>query len=921
MDEDIEQMHIFRFEYAPGGDAPALVVDNQRSEVYAGDNRIHLEPLVFRLLNILLVRAGRLVSRDDLYVFLGRDKDESASRVLNNSVSALRAALREVYGENGPAPIKTGRTGTKGYYFEGNVTAEAQTYEAVTDAPPLRAGEHLASARGILVEKLYVNHGIECWSLRSSETGRIDRLVRAAVSQTGVRRLRRERAICNIAMERTAPQEVVIPCEENFLVPFHQTLSWPIPPRSLETSFREGRFPADMGLAERVELAAAIGEKIAALHAAGIIHGDIKAGVVLIIEAKSSAGRSFDVRLSGLAHAYAAPQNPAVDVDADLALQERDWRRRRDDSFVYRAPELLTAFRIDEMTDIYALGIVTYKLITGDIDLSFAANWQDDIECPILRSDIATATTREPSARIASAAEFAARLRNYKERRRTYDAGVAEHRRLVEEDARRERERLRRPLVMAIYAVLASGLLISSLFAVQMYKAQRQANEEARIAAAARDLLHNVLVSADPRDAPGRRAETIEDVLRRAETAILRDYADDPNAAIANHLVLANVLRGRAELEGERDNLERAIALIEQQRPIDAPHLATTLYAYASSLAVTRSSGNKEFAAVTRAKALAQIERADALLVRMSNPSPSLLAAQAYARANMTSRRGDYLATRDNLAPWFDLQSSNDLPLNRRSYNTVILFAESLFRTGAPEEALATLTWLASAESDAIPHWITINRRTLTAQISDALGLHDTEEKFVSTLTMIHKIYGEESALPEANLRHYYGNFLEAEGRLEEAEKQQAKAQNIYCNAAATELYCEGLGLSLGGIQVNMGQYHRAIENTLPARDVFLKVHPIGAVHANYVLALAYAGIGEYVEARAFAKDLDPASLEQGAPGENWDLRVKIINALVGGKSTADAFEGAILEYENAGGDQASINTFRTIAQTCRKRC
>lgn len=82
MDDDIQQMLIYRFEYTPPGGAACLVVDNQRGEVRIGDTSLHLEPLVFRLLNILLVRAGRLVTRGDLLTHLERGEEHAYGRAL-----------------------------------------------------------------------------------------------------------------------------------------------------------------------------------------------------------------------------------------------------------------------------------------------------------------------------------------------------------------------------------------------------------------------------------------------------------------------------------------------------------------------------------------------------------------------------------------------------------------------------------------------------------------------------------------------------------------------------------------------------------------------------------------------------------------------------------------------------------------------
>lgn len=910
MDDDIQQMLIYRFEYKPPGGAPCLVVDNQRGEARIGETPLHLEPLVYRLLNIFLVRAGRLVTRADLLTFLERGEEhghDAGGRVLNNAVSSLRRALREVYGPAGPAPVVTGQNG---YFFDGDVSAEAQIGEAAAEGPPLMTGDHLATARGFLGERLYVNYGVEGWTVRSSQTSEPDQRIRVAVSRLGARRLRREKAVHDAILERAPGESLTLSPEASMAMAFHQCLSWPISSQSLVQSDRNISCLHRLDRGERVALAQAVVSKVSRLHEIGIVHGDLKASVVLL--AGEGAG---DVRLCGLAHAYVAPRRDAP-AGADLALQERDWRRRREDSLDYRAPELAETLPINELTDVYALGVLLYKIIAGDVTLPFSANWQEDIACPVLRTDIAAATARDPAERLQSARELSDRLADYAGRRRRHDTAQADAAKLADERARLERDRIRRPYYIAVLALSVAGFLGVSILALQLRASNIEISVHEKRATAARDVLKAMLVSADPRARPGAPPESIDDVLERAGQSAPLAYADDPEGAAAAHLVVADVYRGRGNMEGERAHLQEAVSLLQQIKA-DPDRLAAARYALSTSLLTTRPAEGVDPASY-RHQAEAEIEKADQHFAGLQNPVAELRAARAFAKGNLSSQRGDYQSTFASLGPWIDVHRHNDLPLDRRGYNTVILFAEAQLRLGEPDAALETLEWLASKEADQIPLWLTVNRRTMQAQISDVLERPDAEAEFQATLDLVQSIYAG-PALPEANIRHYYGNFLEAEGRLEEAEAEQRSAQEIFCAGAASGLYCQGIGVSLGGVQVKLGKYGEAIANLRQARAVFERDHPGGIAQVNYALAMAHAGKGDTSRARDLLSGITVAELEAADPRGNWALRLEALNAVTSDSPEANDVAAAIEAMNHAGIDRATIEWFETISALLEK--
>lgn len=172
------------------------------------------------------------------------------------------------------------------------------------------------------------------------------------------------------------------------------------------------RAHAETPIHRAVEIIADVARGLAAVHAAGVLHGDIKAENIVI---ERGSGRAVLVDF-GLAH----------DVERELGR-----RNRRDEPMLgtpqYLAPEL---YWVDDtqptaQTDIYALAIVLYELLTGRVPFDAPEAFtvlemhRDVAPAPpsTLRSALApfdrlfeSALAKDPAKRPPTAAAFAARL-------------------------------------------------------------------------------------------------------------------------------------------------------------------------------------------------------------------------------------------------------------------------------------------------------------------------------------------------------------------------------------------------------------------------------------------------------------------------------------------------------------------------------
>jgi serine/threonine protein kinase len=111
---------------------------------------------------------------------------------------------------------------------------------------------------------------------------------------------------------------------------------------------REGRLAPQVA----VELIAQIGAGLDAIHAAGLVHRDVKPANVLL-----SGG-------DGDQHAYITDFGVARNVATESGLTQTG---RFVGTLDYVAPEQISGGEVDARSDVYALGCLLFKLLTGEV--------------------------------------------------------------------------------------------------------------------------------------------------------------------------------------------------------------------------------------------------------------------------------------------------------------------------------------------------------------------------------------------------------------------------------------------------------------------------------------------------------------------------------------------------------------------------
>ena len=173
----------------------------------------------------------------------------------------------------------------------------------------------------------------------------------------------------------------------------------------------------EVSMGDRLKMFADIARAVDAAHSVGIIHKDIKPSNILIaVEAGEILPRLADFGVGQLAstseiHRLDITQagfTGEVSLSGDSTLAGTQ---------LYFPPEYLVGQEPSVQGDVYALGVILYQLVTGDLSKPLGSGWQRDIEDDLLRQDIERCVDMDPLRRFKSAQSLADRVTGLEERR------------------------------------------------------------------------------------------------------------------------------------------------------------------------------------------------------------------------------------------------------------------------------------------------------------------------------------------------------------------------------------------------------------------------------------------------------------------------------------------------------------------------
>jgi DNA-binding winged helix-turn-helix (wHTH) protein/Tol biopolymer transport system component len=198
------------------------------------------------------------------------------------------------------------------------------------------------------------------------------------------------------------------------------------PPYFLESEYTEGGSLVDwaralggMGtvpLESRLLLIAQVAEALAAAHSVGILHKDVKPQNVLVTEDEEGQPRA---RLTDFGIGLVRDKSVLLGRDFTVTgfTEATGGGGATSGTRLYAAPEVLEGRTPTTLADIYALGVMLYQVIVGDLDRALAPGWERDVADELLREDIGSCVEGRPERRLGNALSLAERLRTRHERR------------------------------------------------------------------------------------------------------------------------------------------------------------------------------------------------------------------------------------------------------------------------------------------------------------------------------------------------------------------------------------------------------------------------------------------------------------------------------------------------------------------------
>ena len=377
-------------------------------------------------------------------------------------------------------------------------------------------------------------------------------------------------------------------------------------------------------LRDRLALFAKVCDAIEHAHQKGVIHRDLKPANILVVEerggsvpisesrgSRSSSGdagqRDSEHPRTRHAEHFPAAQPKVLDfgvaraVDADLQTTTlRTNSGQLLGTLSYMSPEQAAgdAAAIDTRSDVYALGVVLYQLLTGTFPYSVDGSMRQVVDNILTAAPIRPGTidrtiddevetiilkclSKEPDRRYQSAGELARDIRLY----------IAGEPIQAKRDSRVYvlRKTLRRHWAASAAAVgfvflITAGLIVSiSLWrsaadALKQAELERaRAVAEAGKASAVNDFLNEMLTPANPEFAPGREVSVRETLDDAARLIAIGRFRDQPEIESAVRLTIGEAYLALGRMDDAGAQFDRALELRRQLFGPNHPQVAQAL--------------------------------------------------------------------------------------------------------------------------------------------------------------------------------------------------------------------------------------------------------------------------------------------------------------------------------------------------------
>lgn len=382
--------------------------DAQRLELRVAGLLVDVQRKPLEILVQLLAHAGEIVTHDQLLatVWQGRPVVDN---VIASAINKLRGALGH---EHSQLLVTHPR---RGYRWRGVVQRleEPKSLPETSLAPGM-----LVPSRTdfVLASQLESGSHSDVWIAQHLKTG-ARRVYKLARGSLGLEALRREAALLRLLQDQIGERTDIARVVDWELHDAPYFVAYHFAGVDLAAWANTDDTLSSMPLAQRLELFLDIARAVAAVHAVGVIHQDLKPSNILLTP-RGIGG--WQVRLT--------------DFGCGRLLQSERLERFRITQFgllsadvltscsssgtpMYVAPELMAGRAASEQSDIYALGVLLHQFVIGDLRRPIAQGWERHVDDEFLREDIAAATDCDLDRRFARVSELCARLERIDARR------------------------------------------------------------------------------------------------------------------------------------------------------------------------------------------------------------------------------------------------------------------------------------------------------------------------------------------------------------------------------------------------------------------------------------------------------------------------------------------------------------------------
>jgi serine/threonine protein kinase/DNA-binding winged helix-turn-helix (wHTH) protein len=540
-----------------------VLLDEAALELSVGGLKAELRRKPLELLMFFVRNPGEVVTKDELFeaVWPGRIVSENS---LSNAIGLLRNAL----GDQDQQIVKA----VYGYGYRFTATVVREDAPRAAAAPPasfdFQPGAPVPHRAEWSFEAALGGGGYgEVWLAehRATRDKRVFKFARDAASLVS---LKREITLFRLMRDSLGerPDRVTLLDWNLELEPYFIGQEWCTGGSLLQWADSLGGI-GRLDLPARLELIAQVADALAAAHSLGVLHKDLKPANLLV---QLGADRKPVMKLAD----FGSARLIGGDHLASMNITRMGFSQTIADSAtgtpLYMAPEVLGGHAPTIQSDLYALGVILYQVVVGNLRKPLAPGWERGIDDELLREDIAECAAGDPQQRLVDAADLAQRLRSLDARRSQRQRERAEQQRAAAALKQLDRARARRGLLWALAATLMIGFVTSSWLLWRSNQSEKKAVAEAARASAVTSFLTDDLLSATNPLISGRRDVSMRAVIDDAAGKLDR-FAGQPHLLGTLQRVLGTTYAAMNEREPAEKLLAAAEATLTQQLGPVAP--------------------------------------------------------------------------------------------------------------------------------------------------------------------------------------------------------------------------------------------------------------------------------------------------------------------------------------------------------------